>query len=92
MHEGAYGVRMTDKGIPEFTDPAGNPIPTVGAKNLRGNVFTLRHENRKAGLDITPETTIPLWEGEIMDDGMAVEGLLWFESPENAQPDARETT
>ena len=72
---------MTDQGIPEFTDPAGDPIPTVGAKNLRGNVFTLRHENSKVGLDITPETTIPLWEGEKMDMGMAIEGLLWLESP-----------
>ncbi|MEX0914791.1 MAG: DUF222 domain-containing protein, partial [Wenzhouxiangellaceae bacterium] len=45
VHEDGYGVRMTDQCIPEFTDPAGYPIPTVGAKNLRGNVFTLRHEN-----------------------------------------------
>ena len=81
VHEGGYGVRMTDQGIPEFTDPAGDPIPTIGAKNLRGNVFTLRHENSKAGLDITPDTTIPLWEGEKMDMGMAIEGLLWLASP-----------
>ena len=50
-------------------------------KNLRGNVFTLRPENSKSGLDITPDTTIPLWEAEQMDMGMAIEGLLWLESP-----------
>jgi len=81
VHEGGYGVRMTEQGIPEFTDPAGDPIPTIGAKNLRGNVFTLRHENSKVGLDITSETTIPLWEGEKMDMDMAIEGLLWLASP-----------
>ena len=80
VHEGGYGVRMTDQAIPEFTDPAGNPIPTVGAKNLRGNVFTLRQQNRRAGLDITPDTSISLWEGEIMDTSMAIDGLLCRES------------
>jgi hypothetical protein len=30
----------------------------------------------KAGLDITPETPIPDWLGERMDESMAVEGLL----------------
>jgi len=81
VHEGGYGIRMTDQRIPEFTDPAGCTIPQVGEKNLRGNVFTLRHENRKTGLDITPETMISLWEGEKMDYDMAIEGLLWLESP-----------
>ncbi|MEX2498897.1 MAG: DUF222 domain-containing protein [Wenzhouxiangellaceae bacterium] len=81
MHEGGYSVRMNDQRIPEFTDPAGCTIPQVGEKNLRGNVFTLRHENRKAGLDIAPDTIIPLWEGEKMDYNMAIEAMLWMESP-----------
>ena len=81
VHEGGYGIRMGDQSIPEFTDPAGCKIPAVGEKSFRGNVFTLRRQNRNAGLDITPETTIPLWEGEKMDMGMAIEGLLWLESP-----------
>lgn len=31
------------------------------------------------GLEITPQTTIPLWEGERMVAGMAIEGLLQLE-------------
>ena len=38
-----------------------------------------RGAHRQAGLDITPETPIPDWLGEQMDDSMAVEGLLQLE-------------
>jgi len=42
----------------------------------RGNVISLLHRKLKPGLEIGPETTVPLWEGERTDDGMALEGLL----------------
>ncbi|PKL96079.1 MAG: hypothetical protein CVV18_03035 [Gammaproteobacteria bacterium HGW-Gammaproteobacteria-8] len=90
VHEGGYGIRMTDQHIPQFTDPAGRTIPPVGEKRFRGNVFTLRHENRKAGLDINPDTTIPLWEGEKMDYDMAIEAMLWMESPQNQHSGRRD--
>ena len=80
VHEGGYAVQMSDQSIPHFTDPAGCTIPEVGEKSFRGNVFTLRQQNRRAGLDITPDTPIPLWEGEIMDTSMAIDGLLYRES------------
>ena len=80
VHEGGYAVQMSDQSIPHFTDPAGCTILEVGEKSFRGNVFTLRQQNRRAGLDITPDTSIPLWEGEIMDTSMAIEGLLYRES------------
>lgn len=38
----------------------------------------------KARLEITPETPIPLWEGEKMDSSMAVEVLLWLESRQDS--------
>ncbi|MBS3748017.1 MAG: DUF222 domain-containing protein [Wenzhouxiangellaceae bacterium] len=78
VHEGGYGVRMTAAG-PKFTDPTGRTIPPTAETRSRGNVITLKRQNRGIGLDIGPETTIPLWEGERMDDGMAVEGLLQLE-------------
>ena len=78
VHEGGYGVQMTASG-PEFTDQTGRPIPKTAETRSRGNVFALKQQNRETGLDIGPETTIPLWEGERMDDGMAVEGLLQLE-------------
>ena len=71
---------MSDQGIPHFTDPAGCTIPEVGEKSFRGNVAALRQQNRRAGLDITPDTPIPLWEGENMDTSMAIDGLLYRES------------
>lgn len=80
VHEGGYGVRMTDKGMPKFTDPTGRTIPQAAETRFRGNVVALRRRNDRAGLEITPDTAIPLWEGEKMDDSMAVEALLWLES------------
>jgi len=75
VHEGGYGVRMTAHGA-KFTDPTGRTVDPAPERRLRGNVFALKRENRRNGLDIGPETVIPLWEGEQMDYGMAVEGLL----------------
>jgi len=78
VHEGGYAVHMTASG-PKFTDPTGRKIPAVAETRFPGNVFYLVNQNRECGLGIGPETTIPLWEGERMDDGMAVEGLLQLE-------------
>jgi len=78
VHEGGYGVRLSARG-PKFTDPTGRTIATVAETRSRGNVFSLMQRNRLSGVEIGPETTIPLWEGERMDDGMAVEGLLQLE-------------
>jgi len=91
VHEGGYGVHMTAKG-PKFTDPTGRTIPQVAETRSRGNVVALQQRNDRAGLDITPETPIPRWEGERMDEGMAVEALLWLESPENSGIESREDT
>ncbi|MBS3747507.1 MAG: DUF222 domain-containing protein [Wenzhouxiangellaceae bacterium] len=89
VHEGGFGVRMGDQDIPEFTDAAGCAIPQVGERPFRGNVFTLARQHQESGLRITPETTVSLWEGEKMDMGMAIEGLLWLKSPPE-QPTRRE--
>jgi len=88
VHEGGYAVRM-NAGGPKFTDPTGRTIPAVVETRSRGNVFSLMNQNRTSGLEIGPETTIPLWEGERMDDGMAVEGLLWLETESSDRRDGR---
>jgi hypothetical protein len=49
-------------------------------KRFRGNVFALKLENRRNGLEIGPDTPIPLWNGESMNYGMAVEVLLEMEN------------
>ena len=78
VHEGGYGVDMTAGG-PKFTDPTARTIAPAAETRFRGNVFALKLQNRQVGLKIDSETTIPMWEGERMDDGMAVEGLLQLE-------------
>ncbi len=35
--------------------------------------------NQKNGLEITPETAVPQWHGEQMDNDTAVEMLLQYE-------------
>jgi len=90
VHENGYSVRMTDNGTPKFTDPTGRTIPQVAETRFRGNVVSLRRRNDRAGLEITPDTAIPLWEGEQMDYSMAIEELLWLESSENSRIEPRE--
>ena len=45
----------------------------------RGHVFALMSGIQKNGLEITPETSIPQWHGEQMDDWVAVDMLLQCE-------------
>ena len=80
VHEGGYAVRMDSGSEPIFTDQAGETIPTGPDTRFRGNVFALTTRNRRAGLRIDPQTPIPAWDGEPMDDSMAVEGLLQREA------------
>ena len=75
VHEGGFGVHSSNKAI-SFTAPDGKTIPTGPETRFRGNVFALTAQNTQSGIRITPQTTIPQWHGERMDDQMAVEGLL----------------
>jgi hypothetical protein len=81
VHEGGYGVSMRPGDTPEFTGPGGDIIQPGPDTRFRGNVFALVARNRMAGLNITPRTTVPAWDGEAMDDSMAVEGLLGQDQP-----------
>jgi hypothetical protein len=76
VHEGGYGVRMLPSGNVEFTWPDGARMPFGPDTRFRGNVFEMEAQNRQAGIEITPETTVPYWLGESMDCDMAVEGLI----------------
>jgi uncharacterized protein (DUF1684 family) len=76
VHEGGHKVEMNAAGEPMFMTADGETIPPGPDTRFRGNVFTLTTNNQRAGLIIDPQTTIPAWLGERMDDSMAVEGLL----------------
>ena len=43
------------------------------------NVFALMTQNRRVGVDVSAETCIPDWSGEVMDGDMVVGALLEFE-------------
>jgi len=79
VHESGYSVRMTSNG-PTFTDPIGRTIEPAAETRFRGNVFVLKRQHRAIGLTIDAETTLSPWQGERMDDAMAVDGLLQCEN------------
>ncbi|MGD9020203.1 MAG: DUF222 domain-containing protein [Lysobacterales bacterium] len=76
VHEGGFGVENTDDRGAVFYMPGGEPIPQVPEKRSRGNVFAIMSGNHKNGLQITPETPIPRWDGEPMDHAEAVAMLM----------------
>ena len=76
VHEAGYGVQQTaGKGV-VFSLPDGKIIPRGPDTRSRGNVVSIKSMNQKKGLNITPETSIPDWQGDQMDNSMAVEMLL----------------
>jgi len=90
VHESGFGVEMQPDGTPKFTDPTGKTLPPTPETRFSGNVFALRRQNHENGLKIDPETTVSLWAGEKMDDGMAVEALLSLRSPQSSQIDRQD--
>ena len=79
VHEGGFGLSRTRAGEVRCTDPAGRRIPDVPEKRFSGNVFMLFADNEKRGIVITPETPVPGWLGETMDDDIFVQGMKWRE-------------
>jgi hypothetical protein len=79
VHEGGFAMRASAHGTIEFTNPAGAVIPTGPETRCRGNVFALFSAHEQLGIHITPDTTIPDWYGEKMDDELAVLGMLQLE-------------
>ena len=91
VHEAGYGVEnVAGRGV-VFTMPDGKVIPRAGDRRSRGkevrpgypgreaglgDVFAIMVGNHKKGLEITPETSIPRWGGERMDNETAVDMLL----------------
>jgi hypothetical protein len=79
VHEGGFGIRTSTQGVIEFTNPAGEVIPTGPARNSRGNVWSLFEQHSTSGIHITPKTAQSLWLGETMDDDMAIQVMLQLE-------------
>jgi hypothetical protein len=79
VHEGGFGVHINAGQQVHFTMPDGKRIQTGQDGRSRGNVIALETANRQNGLEITPQTPIPAWQGEKMDPQMAVCAVLALE-------------
>lgn len=80
VHEGGFGLSVTDDGLFVFTRPDGRRVEENGAKRFSGNVpRPLGELNREAGLEIDSRTSRCRWLGERMDYSMAIEAMQWLE-------------
>jgi len=79
VHEEGFGLNRGTDGAINFSLPDGKIIPPGPDTCFSGNIVALRIQNKEKGLDITPDTLIPMWCGEKMDHQMAVLGLLQCE-------------
>ena len=75
VHEGGYGLTI-ESNEPVFTAPNGKLVPQGPDMRFSGNVFALTTANQREQIDIDAATLVPLWHGDKMDDGMAVDGLI----------------
>ena len=75
VHEGGFGLNRAQSGEFHFTDPAGKRLPAVPQSRFCGNFFALMAHTEADGINITPETPIPAWLGESMDDDIVVHHL-----------------
>lgn len=82
VHEGGFGLRVTDDGAFIFSRPDGSRIEPGqllreqdfgcgDGRCFRGNIF---HLNAARGVEVRSP---PGWHGERMDYGLAIEGMLW---------------
>jgi hypothetical protein len=75
VHEGGFKVHTEMSGEIQFLYPDGRILPTAPDGRFRGNVESIRTDNRTNGLAITPQTLPPLWRGERMDHDLAQLGM-----------------
>jgi len=82
IHEGGHEIVQDDTRELVFLDPKGNVIPTApypqfDLKNVSAETFLeIERQNEELGLAIGPDTAVTAWQGEVMDYGLAVDGLL----------------
>ena len=79
VHEAGYGVQYVEGEGAVFSMPDGKIIPHAPQIRSRGNVISIKSRNLRSDLEITPETSVPLWYGDNMDHEMAVNMLLQCE-------------
>ena len=82
LHRGEYWIERGTGSEVIFRDPEKRCIETSlypqfqGSKSVSDRVGQLRNEHDRQGLQIDAHTAVTAWAGEVMDDAMAIEGLL----------------
>jgi hypothetical protein len=79
VHEGGFGLARSITGAFHFNDPTGKRIPDAPERRFSGNFFAVLSGNDESGITITPETPVPDWLGESMDDTIVVHNLRLLE-------------
>ena len=72
VHEGGWSISLTQQGQVEVRRPDGTLLTEPPAPS--GSAETLAGQHRTLG--ITPETSVPLWAGEVLDLDLAIDVLL----------------
>jgi hypothetical protein len=80
VHEEGFGVQSLADGAIVFTDPQGHRVPDAAETRFRGNAVSLMDENDQSDILITPQTGECLWDGERMDDDLAVLCMLQLDA------------
>ena len=91
VHEGGFGIAITDDGLFVFTRPDGRRIPECGSDGrrcFRGNNSkrVLESLNETAGLAIDARASRCRWLGERLDYSLAIEGMQWREGARRGAP------
>jgi hypothetical protein len=75
LHEGGYGLARAPDRTLSFTRPDGTAIPAA-PDLVAGSRQGLRAENRRRGLEITPDTPRRHWDGTRLDLSLAIDALV----------------
>jgi len=91
VHEGGFGLRVTDDGLVVFTRPDGARVAENGERRFRGSaaaaapsgatfeeMLRIYALNREAGLTIDAHTSRCRWLGETLDYSQAIEGMQYL--------------
>ncbi len=77
VHEGGWSVARGADGEFVFTSPAGKSLDKEPPREWAGDILTwLAEWADDRGLDLGPDTNLPLWDGTRPDYDLAVSGLL----------------
>jgi hypothetical protein len=78
VHEGGWSIERNEVGEWKFVDPAGKAVRASEASQAwTGNILTwLQEWADEHGLDLSPDSNEPLWDGTRPDYDLAVAGLM----------------